>query len=342
MTTKVHRRLIDFHAHFVIPDMTFEPWQRWEEQYAAQFGQAKLESIRKRQEQNIAARWRGLAEAEQRVETEEEAIAAWRDQVDSHGLEAIVFVTGGGNDRLARIVRSYPERFIGFAHHDPFAPGAAEELERSVTGLGLRGYKLLAPLLSKPVDDPSAFPVWETAERLGIPVLIHFGILGSGGGIAGAPNCNPLALETVARGFPGVPFVLPHFGAGYMRELLLLCWSCPNVYVDSSGSLQWMRWVPGEMTLPSVLRTFMESVGPERIIFGSDSTVLPRGFIRMYYEELQRVCWSQNISQEHQDMIFYGNAARLLKLEADSGYDTAPTVSVASNSSRGDAAGDRG
>jgi len=294
--------------------MRFEAWARWEEEYAAQFGQAKLEMLRQRQRQNIAARWKGLAEAEQRVETEADAIAAWRQQVDAHGLEAIVFVTGGGNDRLARIVQAYPERFIGFAHHDPFAPDAAAELERAVTQLGLKGYKVVAPLLSKPVDDPAAYPVWETAERLGIPVLIHFGILGGGGGIAGAPNCNPLMLERVAQGFPGVPFVIPHFGAGYMRELLLLCWSCPNVHVDTSGSLQWMRWVPGDLTLRSVLRTFMESVGPERILFGSDSTVLPRGFIRMYYEELQRALWSLNIPQEQQDLIFYGNAARLLRL----------------------------
>lgn len=291
-----------------------ESWERWEAQYAARFGADKLDILRQRQQRNIADRWKGLAEVELKVESEEEAVAMWRQQVDAHGLEAIVFVTGGGNERLASIVRTYPERFIGFAHHDPFMPGAAEELERAVVEDGLRGYKVLAPVLSKPVDDPAAFPVWETAERLGVPVLIHFGILGSGGGIAGGRNCDPLALETVARGFPTLPFVIPHFGAGYMRELLLLCWSCENVYVDSSGSLQWMRWVPGELTLHSVLRRFVESVGPGRILFGSDSTVLPRGFIRLYYEELQRACWSLNLSGAEQHQIFYGNAARLLKL----------------------------
>ncbi|HEY8416121.1 MAG TPA: amidohydrolase family protein [Thermaerobacter sp.] len=317
MLQPIPRRIIDFHAHFIVPGVRSDAWGRWEEEYAARFGQAKLELWRERQRRNIAARWRGLADAEDRMQTEDEAVALWKQQVDVHGLNAIVFLTGGGNDRLSRIVRQYPGRFIGFAHHDPFAPNAAEELERAVTELGLRGYKILAPVLSKPVDDPAAYPVWETAERLGIPVLIHFGILGGGGGIAGADNCNPLRLERVAQGFPGIPFVIPHFGAGYMRELLLLCWSCPNVHVDTSGSLQWMRWVPGDLTLRSVLRTFLESVGPERILFGSDSSVLPRGFIRMYYEELQRACWSLNVPEEHQDLIFYGNAARLLRLPAE-------------------------
>ncbi|OUM93681.1 MAG: hypothetical protein BAA04_02185 [Firmicutes bacterium ZCTH02-B6] len=333
MLQPIPRRVIDFHAHFVVPGARSEAWARWEEEYAAQFGRAKLELWRERQRKNIAARWRGLADAEDRVQSEEEAVARWKQQVDVHGLNAIVFLTGGGNDRLSRIVRQYPGRFIGFAHHDPFAPNAADELERAVTELGLRGYKVLAPVLSKPVDDPAAFPVWETAERLGIPVLIHFGILGGGGGIAGADNCNPLRLERVAQGFPGVPFVIPHFGAGYMRELLLLCWSCPNVHVDTSGSLQWMRWVPGDMTLRSVLRTFLESVGPERILFGTDSSALPRGFIRMYYDELQRACWSLNVPEEHQDLIFYGNAARLLRLPPETawkpGEGTAAAMAVA-------------
>ncbi|MBO8142392.1 MAG: amidohydrolase [Firmicutes bacterium] len=315
MFQKISRRLIDFHAHFVVPGERFEGWSRWETQYAAQFGEEKLQLLRQRQRENVSARWRGLAEAEHRVATVDEAAAMWRQEVDVHGLRAIVFLTGGGNDRLASVIKTYPERFIGFAHHDPFAPGAAEELERAVTELGLRGYKVIAPLLSRPVDDPVAFPVWAAAERLGIPVLIHFGILGSGGGLAGHPNCNPLALERVAQGFPTVPFVIPHFGAGYMRELLLLCWSCRNVYVDSSGSLQWMRWVPETLSLTSVLRRFVETIGPERIIFGTDSTALPRGFIRLYYEEMQRACWALNLSEEEQDQIFYGNAARLLHLD---------------------------
>lgn len=324
MSERVRRRVIDFHAHFVVPGQSVVDWGWWEEQYVRQFGQAKLELLRRRQREHTAQRWAGLADAEQRVSSVEDAVEQWRHEVDKHGLEGIVFVTGGGNDQLASVVRAYPGRFYGFAHHDPFMPGAAEELERAVTELGLRGYKVIAPLLSRPIDDPAAYPVWETAERLGIPVLIHFGILGSGGGIAGARNCNPLALERVAQGFPTVPFVLPHLGAGYMRELLLLCWSCDNVLVDTSGSLQWMRWVPEELSLTSVLRRFVETIGPERILFGTDSTALPRGFIKMYYDELQRACWALNLSQEAQDAIFYGNAARLLGIARQGGGGDRP------------------
>jgi predicted TIM-barrel fold metal-dependent hydrolase len=92
----------------------------------------------------------------------------WAAEVDQYGLERVVFVTGGGNDNLARVIARHPDKFIGFAHHNLFAENAAEELERAITQLGMRGYKLLAPALDKPIEDKSAWRVWEVAEQYDI------------------------------------------------------------------------------------------------------------------------------------------------------------------------------
>jgi len=235
-------------------------------------------------------------------------------EVDRYGLQRIVFVTGGGNDLLASIVQRYPAKFIGFAHHDPFAPNAAAELRRAVRDLGLRGYKIIAPALSGSLDDTSLFPVWEVCEELGIPVLIHFGVLAGGGGIAYHVNISPLVLHDIAKGFPDIPFVIPHFGCGYPRELLHLCWACRNVYVDTSGSNQWMRWMPEELTTKKLFRKYLETIGPERIIFGTDSSWFPRGFAVRYLEDQLRDCWELGLTEDAVRSIFAGNAARLLKL----------------------------
>ncbi len=239
--------------------------------------------------------------------------AQWADEVARHGLVRVVFLTGGGNDRLAAVVRAHPDRFIGFAHHDPFAPGAAEELERAVTVLGLRGYKLIAPLLRGSLDDERLYPLWQTAESLGIPVLIHFGPLRYEGIVAG-PNISPLVLQDVARGFPGVPFVVPHFGCGYPRELLHLMWVCGNVFVDTSGSNEWMRWMPYDLDLRTLFRRFLETVGSRRVIFGTDSSWFPRGFARAYLEVQVQACRDLGVSDDDLRLIFAGNAARLLRL----------------------------
>lgn len=247
--------------------------------------------------------------------TWEQEADLWAAEVDRYGVDRIVFVTGGGNETLAQVVARHPDRFIGFAHHDPFEPGAAEELERAARELGLRGLKLIAPRLARRIDDRAAYPVWEVAARQRLPVLIHFGMAGAAGGIAFNDRIDPAFLEPVARDFPTIDFVVPHFGIQFVKELLFLCWACPNVHVDTSGSNQWVRWMPYSLTLDDLFRKFLETVGPERIIYGSDSSWFPRGYAIRYLQDQVRICRLLGLRHDDLQAIFGGNAARLLHLE---------------------------
>jgi len=174
---------------------------------------------------------------------------------------------------------------------------------------------MIASNQTRPIGDKAAYPVWEMAENLEVPVLMHFGVLGGGGGPAyDIRNMNPLTLWKVCSDFPTLRFVIPHFGACYWRELLQLCWQCPNVSVDTSGSNQWMRWMPYELTMKDLFRKSMETIGPERLIFATDSSYFPRGFSVEYLREQLRVCYDMGLDEKSIEKIFYGNAARLLKL----------------------------
>ncbi len=74
----------------------------------------------------------GFPDALPECDTIEETCQLWLDDLDAKGVEKAVFVTAGGleqsNENMARIVQFAPDRFIGYAHHDPFAPGAAQKL----------------------------------------------------------------------------------------------------------------------------------------------------------------------------------------------------------------------
>lgn len=307
-------KVIDFHTHFP----TSEPWfgetqPRLERALrtpeAEQAVQAYAEALR--------SDWRlawDFPEPEKESPPDEEQAARWAAEIERYGLDAVVFVTGGGNDHLAKLVQRYPDTFVGFAHHNPFGDNAAAELERAVTQLGMKGYKLIAPALDRPISDRAAYPVWEKAAELGIPVLIHFGVLGGGGGVAWHINMDPLmGLHNIARDFPTIPFVIPHFGCGYLRETLHLCWSCGNVHIDTSGSNQWIRWMPEDLTVKKLFRKYMETIGAERILFGSDSSWFPRGFAVRYLQDQIRDCRELGLTDAQLHAIFYGNAARLLK-----------------------------
>jgi predicted TIM-barrel fold metal-dependent hydrolase len=247
--------------------------------------------------------------------TDREMADKWARDMDEKGVEKVVFVSGGGNERLSNIVKMYPDKFLGFAHNHPEGAHAAEELEHGLRDLGLKGYKILGPDVYTPFSDKKFDPLWEICQQYQVPVLIHFGLLGAAGGTATGVNYSPLSIADVALRFPKLNFVVPHFGCTCVGDLLQLCWTRPNVWVDSSGSNQWIRWMPYKLSLEDVMRKFIETVGTGRLIFATDSSWFPRGFAKAYLEEQNRTYRFLGCTEEQMKDILYRNAAYLLKIE---------------------------
>jgi len=243
----------------------------------------------------------------------EEGERLWKAEVEKREyLKGVVFVTSGSNDFCSELVGRNKDVFYGYAHHDPLLPDAAERLEKAIKYQGLKGYKLLGPKIDKPLADPSFNPLWEVASAARVPVLIHFGIMGGAGGIANHININPIVIHDVAKRFPDMPIIIPHLGCGYVFETLNLGWACPNIYVDTSGSNQWMRWMPYETTLASLFRKYHDTIGASRIIFGTDSSWCPRGFTDAYLDIQVREMYDNGFDENEVDAVLYRNIAGLL------------------------------
>ncbi|UYO99149.1 amidohydrolase family protein [Oceanotoga sp. DSM 15011] len=243
---------------------------------------------------------------------ENNLIEIWYEEVLNNDIEKIVFVTAGGNDMAFDILNKHPDKFVMYAHHDPDKINSADELEVCIRDRGFKGYKLLGPRIDTPLNDKSLYPVWEVAQSYKIPVLIHFGILGGAGGIANHVNINPLILHDVARSFPDISFIIPHFGCGYVFETLQLGWACPNVSIDTSGSNQWMRWMPYDLDLIKLFQKYYNTFGYERIIFGTDSSWFPRGFTNAYLDEQIRAMVYSGFSEDEIDSVLYKNIFNLI------------------------------
>ena len=304
--------IIDFHTHFPVPDEQPAPSEM---AYRRRFGDRKADILRANWRRYQEEWWTayGFPFPEEHEPPPEVQAQRWSEEIENAGLEAVVFVTGGGNRTLAGALAGRP-RMFGFAHHDPFDPGAAAELRRAVVEDGMRGYKVLAPALDGPIDDESLHAVWRVAEELALPVLIHFGTLDGGGGTAAHVNIDPLMLHPVAKAYPEVAFVVPHFGCGYPAELLQLAWACRNVHVDTSGNNEWVRWMPYPLTVADLFVKFLDTVGPDRILFGSDSAHFPRGLVGAYYDSQVAIVDELGLSASERHQLFAGNAARLLGL----------------------------
>lgn len=306
-------KLIDSHVHF---DVKGYDIAGIEKKYIEDYGREKWNKLQAKnlyQKEQWANAW-GFPKPEPVHDDVKYTAAKWIDEIKKNNIERLVFVTGGGNELLSEIVSMYPEHFTGYAHHNPFEKDAAQMLETAVTKGNLKGYKIIAPSLPGRLDDSTLNPLWRVAEKYSIPVLIHFGILGAAGGIASHQNINPMILHDVARAFPDIPFIIPHFGCGYPQELLQLAWVCPNIYVDTSGSNQWVRWMPYSLTIKDLFRKYYETVGPERILFGTDSEWFPRGFVKQYFDEQRKACIELGMKPYEVKQIFRDNIAKLLKL----------------------------
>ncbi|MEJ5229139.1 MAG: amidohydrolase family protein [Pseudothermotoga sp.] len=288
-------RLIDSHVHFPIGSVTESQQDPWIE----------------REKEKWLKAWNFPKPMQ--INDFDELAKLWYKEAEDHRIDKIVFVTANGNENMMKLVLMHPDRFIGYAHHDPSGKDAAQELEEFIKR-GLKGYKILGPKVSTPLNERSLYPVWEVANAYEIPVLIHFGIMGAAGGVAYHVNINPLIIHDVAKQFKKIKFIVPHFGCGYVFETLNLCWACPNVYVDTSGSNQWMRWMPYELNLEMLFRKYRETIGPERIIFGTDSSWFPRGFCKAYLNEQVKAMVNVGYSDDEIDSVLYKNIAELLGL----------------------------
>ena len=121
---------------------------------------------------------------------------------------------------------------------------------------------------------------------------------------------NPLDLHAVALRYPKVPFIVPHFGAGYFREALMLADLCPNVYLDTSSSNSWMRYEG--LDLKTVFRRALEVAGPERLLFGTDSSFFPRGWNREIFQVQTQTLMDLGIGTADARAILGGNLDRIL------------------------------
>ena len=114
----------------------------------------------------------------------------------------------------------------------------------------------------------------------------------------------------MASSFAGVPVIIPHFGAGFLREVLMAADQCPNIHLDTSSSNAWVKYHPG-LTLDDVFRQALAVVGPERLIFGTDSSFFPRGWQRPIFVLQKQTLDRLGVPVGVQEQIFSGNFQRL-------------------------------
>jgi predicted TIM-barrel fold metal-dependent hydrolase len=269
--------------------------------------------------------------AQAKLQLPDESTAAHRDrwlsEMDRHGVARMVSFASvpAEAEVVAEAARGSGGRLIGYTLVNPKDEQAPALVEKALGTLGLRGLLTFPAMHHFKAGDACMQPVLELARQHRSPVIVHCGLLRVKlRDLLGVPRpydlsyANPLDIIPAANRFRDVTFVVPHFGAGFLRETLMLGMQCENVCVDTSSSNDWMASHPstagdsGHLTLATVFRRALDVFGAERILFGTDSSTFPRGW-RADIKEAQLAALEQaGAKGAALDAIMGGNLARLV------------------------------
>jgi predicted TIM-barrel fold metal-dependent hydrolase len=197
------------------------------------------------------------------------------------------------NDNVAKIIKYYPDKFIGAAILPVDAEaGLLEELKRA-RDLGFKAISLASSYNGKYLDDKMFLPIYERAQAQGIPVFVHSQIVNPiGFERVQDPLLTPvieyvfdtticigkLLMSDILRdykvkfifGYFGgvIPFLSHRFdttyqmlrGINFVKDLK----GNPtdflkNIYVDTSGDIRQANFLAA-----------LELLGPQHLLWGSD------------------------------------------------------------------------
>jgi aminocarboxymuconate-semialdehyde decarboxylase len=314
-------RTIDVHAHCAIPEAMALMGLRYPEHH-----HPGLPQVLKVSEDQVPARLAAMDA--QGIDMEALSVNPFWYRADPDLARQVIDLQ---NEGLAEAVSRHPDRFAALATVALQHPElAAQQLERAVKHLGLKGALVGGSVEGVELSDPRLAPFWARAEELGALVFIHpqgvtelSGRLGGSGGLGnviGNPLETTIALshlifEGVLDRYPGLKILAAH-GGGYLPSY-------------ASRSDAGIRTFPGTYTTPlkkpptaylkdlyydtlvfspEGLRHLAAEVGAERLMMGTD---FPYPWTDRAVEHILE---TPGLSDEERASMLGGLAARLLGL----------------------------
>ena len=232
--------------------------------------------------------------------------------IDPFKTEDAVSVAKMMNDKISEIVKQYPKRFSGYCClplQDP--PAAADELERAVTKLGLKGAMVNINTPERWLSDRKYETIFEKVAGLDVPLYLHTdGPSVEDSGLHIVPEVMRIINGDLLVKYPGLKLILGHAGESLPFWLNRLDgrWRYPdrpkkfsqyfkeNFYVSTSSQC----W-------PILLQFLVSALGSDRILFGAD---YPYESLKQHVDFID----SAPISDDDREKICHLNAERLFKL----------------------------
>ena len=187
------------------------------------------------------------------------------------------------------------DRLLCFGTVHPDAEDALEELYR-IKELGLHGVKFHPDYQNFQLMEPRMFPIYETIEKLGLPMLFHAGWDPVSPDVTRAPVS---AIVELLDSFPSMTIIGAHLGGMKQYEQVEEKLAGRNFYVDISMSSYYCP--------PDLYARIVKKYGADHLLFGSDCPWSEPPKEKAYLEQV-------GLTFEEREKIYWKNAVKILKL----------------------------
>jgi predicted TIM-barrel fold metal-dependent hydrolase len=244
-------------------------------------------------------------------------------KLDSVDGIAFILTTPKDYTTTGNYIAQHSRRLIGFGDVKLDDPDVLRQIDQ-FHAAGYRGIgEISSPL--KNYDDRSYWPIYERAQRYGMIVLFHTGIVNrtdpSVAADISVDRMRPTTLDGIARRFPQLTIIGAHLGnPDYAWAAEIARWN-PNLLFDLSGSslikkqddytfFKSIFWWSGVVS-PHTPKT--GATAWEKLVFGSD---VFNGELEEFDRELERyhkMLDACGVSASEQANIFSGTLWRILQ-----------------------------
>jgi len=193
------------------------------------------------------------------------------------------------NEFVFDFVQAHHDKTIGFASAEVlddfgrFNSAGLDEFEAAIQDLGLRGLLLTPPYGHYRPDIPAAYPFYQKAGELDVPLYFHQSAQGGPAVLAPLEYANPVYIDRIANDFPTLRICVEHMGYPWTEQLLALMAHAPNVYTDISAAFFRPRLLARNLLMAKDYRVI------SKVFYGSD-----------YWYRKDQARWEDRIRSEIQ------------------------------------------
>lgn len=243
--------------------------------------------------------------------------------------EVGIEVSMAQNDGIAETVKAYPDRFVGLATvplQDPNA--AADELDRAMKHLGMKGVQIGTSVNDKNLDAPELWPFYKKAQELNAFILAHpINVQGAErmpkyhlSNLIGNPSATSLAIASLIFGgvlerFPRLKFCFAHAGGfvpyqrGRFEHGYQVRSECKEMISKPPSEYFKLLYFDTITHYGPALTYLIKSVGSDHVLLGSDYP-----YDMADFEPVSSVKSLKTISSAEKKRVIGENAAKLLNI----------------------------